>query len=77
MRREPLKRILKTLAERPGLSNLELARELNVSAAAVHDHINELYAKGIVTKDTQGDRGFAYAIKEEYRPHVMQMMQRL
>ncbi|HEY3273282.1 MAG TPA: winged helix-turn-helix transcriptional regulator, partial [Methanocella sp.] len=76
IRREPLKRILKTLAERPGLSNLELARELNVSTAAVHDNVNELYARGIVTKDTQGERGYAYAIKEEYRSHVLQIMQR-
>jgi predicted transcriptional regulator/outer membrane protein assembly factor BamB len=77
MRREPLKRILKTLAERPGLSNLELARELNVSTAAVHDNINELYSRGIVTKDALSDRGYAYAINDEYRPQVMQMMQRL
>jgi len=75
MRREPLKRVLKTLAERPGLSNLELARELNVSAAAVHDNINELYARGIVTKDAQGDRGYAYSIKEEYRPQVVRIIE--
>ena len=77
MRREPLKRILKTLAERPGLSNLELARELNVSTAAVHDNVNELYRKGIVNKDAQGDRGYAYAIKEEYCPYIAKTMERL
>jgi predicted transcriptional regulator len=77
MRREPLKRILKALAERPGLSNLELARELNVSTAAVHDNVNELYRRGIVTKDAQGDRGYAYAIKEEYCPYITKNMERL
>jgi predicted transcriptional regulator/outer membrane protein assembly factor BamB len=77
MRREPLKRILKTLAERPGLSNLELARELNVSTAAVHDNVNELYTRGIVTKDAQGDRGYAYAIKEEYCHYITKNMEKL
>jgi predicted transcriptional regulator/outer membrane protein assembly factor BamB len=77
MRREPLKRILKTLAERPGLSNLELAKELNVSTAAVHDNVNELYTRGIVTKDAQGDRGYGYAIKEEYCPYITKNMGRL
>jgi predicted transcriptional regulator len=76
MRREPLMKILKALAERPGLSNLELAKELDVSTASVHENITELYARGIVDRAPGSDRGYAYVIRDEYRPHVQRMMQR-
>ncbi|HUL61831.1 MAG TPA: winged helix-turn-helix transcriptional regulator [Methanocella sp.] len=77
MKREPMWRVLNTLAEKPGLSNVEISRELNISTGAASRHMNELLTKGIVMKAPQGDRGFAYSIKDEYRQYVTKMMDRL
>jgi predicted transcriptional regulator len=77
MKREPMWRVLNTLAEKPGLSNVEISRELNISTGAASRHMNELLSRGIVDKAPQGERGFAYTIKEEYRQYVTKMMDRL
>jgi len=77
MKREPMWRVLTTLAERPGLSNVEISRELNISTGAASRHMTELFQKGIVVKTPMGDRGFAYAIKEEYKAYVVRMTERL
>lgn len=77
MKREPMWRVLSELAEKPGLSNVEISRLLNISTGASSRHMNELFQKGIVTKTPQGDRGFAYAIKDEYKVYVQKMLERL
>jgi predicted transcriptional regulator len=77
MKREPMWRVLNTLAEKPGLSNVEISRELNISTGAASRHMNELLSRGIVDKAPQGERGFSYTIKEEYRQYVTRMMERL
>jgi predicted transcriptional regulator len=77
MKREPMWRVLNTLAEKPGLSNVEISRELNISTGAASRHMNELLTKGVVMKVPQADRGYAYSIKEEYRQYVTKMMDRL
>lgn len=77
MKREPMWRVLNALSERPGLSNVEIARELNISTGAASRHMTELFQKGIVTKTPMGDRGFAYAIKDEYKEYVVRMTERL
>ncbi len=77
MKREPMWRVLNTLAEKPGLSNVEISRELNISTGAASRHMNELLTKGVVMKVPQADRGYAYSIKEEYSQYVTKMMDRL
>ena len=77
MKREPMWRVLNALAEKPGLSNVEISRELDISTGAASRHMNELLTKGVVVKAPQGDRGFAYSIKDEYRQYVTKMMDRL
>jgi predicted transcriptional regulator len=77
MKREPMWRVLNALADKPGLSNVEISRELNISTGAASRHMNELLSRGIIDKAPQGDRGFAYTIKEEYRQYVTKMMDRL
>lgn len=77
MKREPMWRVLNALAEKPGLSNVEISRELNISTGAASRHMNELLTRGIIDKAPQGDRGFAYTIKEEFRQYVTRMMDRL
>jgi predicted transcriptional regulator len=56
---------------------VEISRELNISTGAASRHMNELLSRGIVDKAPQGERGFAYTIKEEYRLYVTKMMDRL
>ena len=77
MKREPMWRVLNVLAEKPGLSNVEISKELSISTGAASRHMNELLTKGIVIKMPQGDRGFAYSIKDEYRLYITRMMERL
>lgn len=77
MRREPLRRTLEQLLEKPGMSNAELARRLAISTTSTHHHLSELMARGIVEKAPNEDRSYAYSVKEEYRQHVYRMMDRL
>jgi hypothetical protein len=39
--------------------------------------MNELLTRGIIDKAPQGDRGFAYTSRDEYRLFVTKMMERL
>ena len=77
MRREPMRKTLEQLLERPGQSNAELAQRLEISTTSTYHHLNELMARGIVKKVPNEDRSYAYTIKEEYRQQVMKMMDRL
>ncbi|CAJ35855.1 winged helix-turn-helix transcriptional regulator [Methanocella arvoryzae] len=77
MKREPMWRVLSALAEKPGMSNVEISREMNISTGAASRHMTELFQKGIVTKTPMDDRGFAYAIKDEYKEYVLRMIERL
>lgn len=76
MKREPMWRVLSALADKPGLSNAEISREMNISTGAASRHMNELLQKGVVTKTPQGG-GYAYSIKDDYRQYVVKMMERL
>jgi predicted transcriptional regulator len=77
MRREPIRKVIAALERNPGLSLQELARELDMSPTAVHNHISELSARGIVDRAQGEEKGFAYTIKEEYRPYIVKTMERL
>jgi predicted transcriptional regulator len=77
MKREPMWRVLNVLAEKPGLSNVEISKELSISTGAASRHMNELLSKGIVDKLPQGDRGYAYSIKGDYKEYVTRVMDRL
>jgi DNA-binding MarR family transcriptional regulator len=70
-------RVLNVLAEKPGLSNVEISKELSISTGAASRHMNELLSKGIVDKLPQGDRGYAYSIKGDYKEYVTRVMDRL
>ncbi len=77
MRREPIRHVLESLERQPEQSIQQLAQELDMSQTAVHNHISELSARGIVDRAQGEDRGYAYAIKDEYRPFIMKTMQKL
>ncbi len=77
MRREPIRKVIEALEHNPGQSMQELARELDMSPTAVHNHISELSARGIVDRAQGDDRGYAYTIKDEYRPFIVKTMEKL
>jgi len=77
MRREPMRKMLEQLLEKPGMSNMELSRRLDISTTSTYHHLNELMTRGIVEKASSEDRSYAYTIKDEYRQHVMEMRDRL
>jgi len=71
MRREPVRRTLKALAQKPGISGAELSKELGISDTAAYKNVNLLVEKGIVSKETRGDRGYVYSVIDEYRPFIV------
>ncbi len=70
MRREPVRRTLKVLAQKPGISGAELSKELGISDTAAYKNVNMLVEKGIVSRETRGDRGYIYSVIDEYRPFI-------
>lgn len=70
VRRDPVRKMLKILEEKPGLSGLELSRELGVSSTAAHRHIGLLVKNGILDRKPHRDRGYVYTIKDQYKPYV-------
>ncbi|HEY3272916.1 MAG TPA: winged helix-turn-helix transcriptional regulator [Methanocella sp.] len=74
LRRGPVRKALKALLDRPGLSNLELSRELGISAASAHKQMNELLDRGLVNKVPNDEGGFAYFVREERREQISRMM---
>ncbi|WP_174589705.1 winged helix-turn-helix transcriptional regulator [Methanocella conradii] len=70
MRRDGIRRILKLLADKPGLTNAEISCELKLPESAVSRYMKELSEKGVVARE--GECGLAYTIKSEYREAILQ-----
>ncbi|OPY30925.1 MAG: Helix-turn-helix domain protein [Methanocella sp. PtaU1.Bin125] len=66
MRREPLKKILAVLQERPGLSNLELSRALDAHESSTMRNIKALIEKGVVNRSLQPDGKITYSINSKF-----------
>ncbi|WP_174589704.1 winged helix-turn-helix transcriptional regulator [Methanocella conradii] len=66
LRRESIRRVMEALMKRPGLSNVELSRELDLPESAMSKHMKELCSRGIVDKRRMPG-GISYHIKEEFR----------
>lgn len=77
VRREGVKKVLCKLLEKPGLSNLELSREVGLRETATLRYMKELMAKGIVVKDKAPDGKMTYSIKNEYERPVSFAINRL
>lgn len=77
MRREPIRKVLETLAKKPGLSNIQLSKELSLPESAMSKHMKELYVKGIVMKQPMPGGTLAYDIRDEYKGHVLKAMERM
>ena len=77
MRRDPLRKTLHAIAEKPGLSGPELAEKLNVSTTAAHRDITLLARRCLIEQVPGNDRGYGYTIKDEHREHVNKAMELL
>jgi predicted DNA-binding transcriptional regulator len=70
MRREPLRKIIRLLAERPGLSNLEMSRALEAHESSTMRNVKELVDKGVVTRSLLPDGKIAYSLSSEYMVNI-------
>ncbi|HTX43488.1 MAG TPA: winged helix-turn-helix transcriptional regulator, partial [Methanocella sp.] len=76
MRRESIRRVMEALIKRPGLSNVELSKELNLPESAMSKHMKELYSRGIVDKNRL-DGGVSYRIKDDVRVSIVRALERM
>lgn len=73
MRREAMGRILRLMAEKPGISNADIARELAIRESVVSRCVRELSEKGVVARDT----GKGCFVGEEHRECVARASRRI
>jgi predicted transcriptional regulator len=76
LRREPVRRLVSVLRERPGISNAELAAALGLSEPAISNYMKELSVKGIVAKEATADGRISYAILDEHADRIAATLQR-
>jgi predicted transcriptional regulator len=70
MKREPTRKVLGLLLEKPRLTNVDLSRELDIAESTISKYIKELSSKDIITKEPLPGGRFAYSIRKEYRERV-------
>jgi len=70
IKREPTRKVLGLLLEKPGLTNVDLSRELNIAESTISKYIKELTAKDILDKEPLPGGRFAYSIKVQYKERV-------
>ncbi len=70
VRREPTRKVLGLLLERPGLTNVDLSRELGIAESTISKYIKELSSKDIIMKEPLPGGRFAYSIPKEYAERV-------
>lgn len=77
VRRDVLRRTLQALVNRPGLSNLELAKEPGLPESVMSRHLKELLEKGVIVRDDTAGGRYAYSISSEYRVKVASAIERI
>jgi len=70
IRREPTRKVLGLLLEKPGLTNVDLSRELDIAESTISKYIKELSSKDIIMKEPLPGGRFAYSISKEYTERV-------
>lgn len=76
MRRDSIRKVTDALLKKPGLSNVELSRELNLPESAMSKHMKELYTRGIVDKSRM-DGGVSYRIRDDVRVSIVRALERM
>jgi len=74
MRRDAMGRVLGLMLERPGISNADIARALDIKESVVCRCTRELTERGVVTREAAG-RG--RSVEEAHRKHVASAMRRI
>jgi predicted transcriptional regulator len=70
IRREPTRKVLGLILEKPGLTNVDLSRELDIAESTISKYIKELSSKEIIAKEPLPGGRFAYSIRKEYKERV-------
>ena len=73
MRRDSMGRMLGLMVEKPGISNVEIARELDIKESVVSRCVKELSEKGVVVRDTEK----GCFVDEGHREYVARAARRL
>jgi predicted transcriptional regulator len=73
MRRDPMRRVLGLLIVRPGLSNRELSRALDMQESAASRCMRELLDKGVVVRGDSPEGRLSYSVKKEYADLVLKL----
>lgn len=76
MRRDPIRNVIVALLRKPGLSNVELSKELNLPESAMSKQMKDLCSRGIVDK-RRLDGGVSYSIREEFRGSIVKALERI
>lgn len=74
MRRDAIRRVLKALMIKPGLSNVQLSKELGLPESAMSKYMKELYARGIVIKRRTAG-GVSYTVTEEAKSSIARALE--
>lgn len=74
MRRDAMGKVLGIMLKKPGISNVEIARELDIKESVVCRCVKELSEKGVIAKEPTG-RGCS--VEESQREHVVAAMRRI
>jgi predicted transcriptional regulator len=74
LRRQGIKNILGLLAERPGLSNREIAGELHMRESAASRYMKELTSIGLVERRNRVEGRHEYYIHEQYEEALASTM---
>lgn len=77
IRREPTRKVLGTLLEKPGRTNVDLSRELDIAESTISKYIKELSSKEIIMKEPMPGGRFAYSIRKEYVERVAMALESL
>ncbi len=70
LRRDGMKKVLGILIDKPGLSNTDLSKELNMKESAVSRHMKVLTAKGVVERRPVHGGSLAYTINGKLLENV-------
>jgi predicted transcriptional regulator len=76
VRRDGVRKLLSLLLEKPGLSNLEISKQLDIRDNAVSRYIKELLEIEVVSKKSTDSGMSLYYINEAYKNIIASMLER-
>lgn len=76
LKRGQIERLLRTMLEKPGLPNVEIAREIGLPESAVSRYLRELAGSGLVVKGRAESGKSSYFVAEKYRQIILGRLQK-